>query len=358
MFGIYGGNQPREKGVLTMGLIGKIISGGQAGVGRGAIEAAHELGFPYGGLIPKDRLAEDGKVPLKFSCMTEDTRKYSLNWADQNIIDSDATLILSRTSELTGDAKRIEEACKKYCKPYWIDNPDQPGKWAEGFKLLFWIEEKFGERGIVLNVAGSRESRDEGIQAATRLFVKEFLAEYGVNDPLPEVKIIGESPFVKVDNGEGVGWEFKAIDPIACRVIFASISPGELMKSLGEEHGMRELLTCGCGIADCAGIRYERFERTEDYVRWSFNYRGDARTLYFDRAMYERSAVEMLHEVYRTKVCWSFNGYEYHCYEDFKAAVDEFLAAKPQFKAIWDGLEDWETRGTAPCDTVDVTRSE
>ena len=39
-------------------LISKIISGGQTGVDRGAIEAARELGFPYGGLIPKVRLAD------------------------------------------------------------------------------------------------------------------------------------------------------------------------------------------------------------------------------------------------------------------------------------------------------------
>ena len=45
-------------------LISKIISGGQTGVDRGAIEAALELGFPYGGLIPKGRLAEDGAVPV------------------------------------------------------------------------------------------------------------------------------------------------------------------------------------------------------------------------------------------------------------------------------------------------------
>ena len=47
-------------------LISKIVSGGQTGVDRGAIEAALELGFPYGSLIPKGRLAEDGIVPEKF----------------------------------------------------------------------------------------------------------------------------------------------------------------------------------------------------------------------------------------------------------------------------------------------------
>ena len=39
-------------------LISKIISGGQTGVDRGAIEAALQLGFPYGGLLPKGRLAD------------------------------------------------------------------------------------------------------------------------------------------------------------------------------------------------------------------------------------------------------------------------------------------------------------
>lgn len=50
-------------------LIGKIVSGGQTGVDRGALEAAYDLGFPYGGLIPKGRLAEDGIVPEKFDRM-------------------------------------------------------------------------------------------------------------------------------------------------------------------------------------------------------------------------------------------------------------------------------------------------
>ena len=46
-------------------LIGKIVSGGQTGVDRGALEAAYDLGFPYGGLIPKGRLAEDGATDIR-----------------------------------------------------------------------------------------------------------------------------------------------------------------------------------------------------------------------------------------------------------------------------------------------------
>ena len=47
-------------------LIGKIVSGGQTGVERGAIAAARELGFSYGALIPKGRLAEDGNSEHRF----------------------------------------------------------------------------------------------------------------------------------------------------------------------------------------------------------------------------------------------------------------------------------------------------
>lgn len=58
-----------------MMLIAKIISGGQTGVDRGALEAVLELGFPYGGLIPKGRVSEDGQVPLVFDKLEVAPRK-------------------------------------------------------------------------------------------------------------------------------------------------------------------------------------------------------------------------------------------------------------------------------------------
>lgn len=39
-------------------MIGKVISGGQTGADRGAIEAALKAGFAYGGLVPKGRPAD------------------------------------------------------------------------------------------------------------------------------------------------------------------------------------------------------------------------------------------------------------------------------------------------------------
>ena len=80
-------------------LISKIISGGQTGVDRGAIEAALELGFPYGGLIPKGRLAEDGAVPEKFDRMEVAPRKDYLFRTEWNVTHSDAALIIARKQE-------------------------------------------------------------------------------------------------------------------------------------------------------------------------------------------------------------------------------------------------------------------
>ena len=160
--------------------IAKIISGGQTGVDRGAIAAALELGFPYGGLIPKGRRAEDGIVPLEFAAMTEDTRKDYLHRTELNVVDADATLILSLSSTLTGGTKRTADFCAKHGKPYWIDNPEHPKETDRGLELLQWTESKFGGRGIVLNVAGPRESKAPGIQEKTKAFIKRLIEEGGL----------------------------------------------------------------------------------------------------------------------------------------------------------------------------------
>ena len=156
-------------------LIAKIVSGGQTGVDRGALEAALECGFPYGGLIPKGRLAEDGQVPEKFDQMEESARKDYLYRTEWNVVHSDATLILSRDRELTGGTKRTADFCEKHNKPFWIDNPENPNQTDRGLEFPYWLEAEFGERGVVLNVAGPRESKASGIQESTRNFVAKII---------------------------------------------------------------------------------------------------------------------------------------------------------------------------------------
>lgn len=163
-------------------LIAKIVSGGQTGVDRGALEAATELGFPYGGLIPKGRLAEDGIVPLKFDAMTEATRKDYLFRTEWNVAHSDCTLIISRYNlqpgavqeSLQGGTERTRQFCVVHEKPYLVIFK---GSFNAVRDWLVGTAEQLGKResGLVLNVAGPRESKNPGIQATTKEFVKGLI---------------------------------------------------------------------------------------------------------------------------------------------------------------------------------------
>ena len=153
-------------------LISKIVSGGQTGVDRGAIEAALELGFPYSGLIPKGRLAEDGIVPEKFDKMEVSYKKDYLFRTEWNVTHSDATLIISNyctepnkpRETLTGGTLRTERFCIDHAKPRLVlftQNLSKTIDWLLGL----------GKEDIVLNVAGPRESKSRGIQESTRTFI-------------------------------------------------------------------------------------------------------------------------------------------------------------------------------------------
>ena len=127
-------------------LISKIISGGQTGVDRGAIEAALELGFPYGGLIPKGRLAEDGAVPDKFDRMEVAPRKDYLFRTEWNVTHSDA--IWQNRSCL---------------KKIWYTIPRSPGVCLERtarperpFRTGLRRRGSNGSRGLTLRVSSAR----------------------------------------------------------------------------------------------------------------------------------------------------------------------------------------------------------
>jgi hypothetical protein len=49
----------------------RIVSGGQTGVDRAALDIARELGMPYGGFVPKGRWTEDGPLPADYQNMIE-----------------------------------------------------------------------------------------------------------------------------------------------------------------------------------------------------------------------------------------------------------------------------------------------
>ena len=161
-------------------MIGKVISGGQTGADRGALEAALKAGFAYGGLVPKGRLAEDGCVTAKFTAMEEaDTEDYRFRtrW---NAEHSDATLILAFSDQLEGGTQRTRQYCMNARKPYFVDNPNPPasdGDQLAVFKCIAKVSKKIGGRPLVLNVAGPRESKEPGLEAAVESYVARLISE-------------------------------------------------------------------------------------------------------------------------------------------------------------------------------------
>jgi predicted Rossmann-fold nucleotide-binding protein len=76
-------------------MIQKIISGGQTGVDRAALDAAIKLTIPYGGWIPRGRLTEDGPLPPKYQLKETGSTRYA-DRTEKNVLEADATLIISR----------------------------------------------------------------------------------------------------------------------------------------------------------------------------------------------------------------------------------------------------------------------
>lgn len=147
--------------------IQKIISGGQTGVDRAALDFALEKGIEIGGWIPKGRRAEDGCISAKYRNLVETkTRNYAQR-TKLNVKDSDATLILSN-GELIGGSLLTLELAERFEKPFLhIDLADLEIDRAveKTKKWLYSINCK------VLNVAGSRASKDAGIYLQTKNFL-------------------------------------------------------------------------------------------------------------------------------------------------------------------------------------------
>ncbi|UWX58168.1 putative molybdenum carrier protein [Chlorobaculum sp. MV4-Y] len=157
----------RIPGRSGCGGLSMIVSGGQAGVDRGALDAAIAAGFVHGGWCPRGRRAEDGVIPEKYRLVETPYSRYAVRTA-WNVHDSDATLVLT-SGPLAGGTKLTVEYARRYGRACMIVDLD--GR-ADAGTVVEWI----GANGIgVLNIAGPRESEKPGIGENARRFVLEII---------------------------------------------------------------------------------------------------------------------------------------------------------------------------------------
>ena len=155
----------------------KIVSGGQTGVDRAALDIAMALQIPHGGWCPKGRRAEDGRIASKYLLQETDARDYSVR-TEKNVIDSDSTLILFRDT-VTGGTQLTRYLASKHERPQMrIDlqqaNSEQQLQLARS-EISNWLKK---HQIKVLNIAGPRESSNPGIYQQAMNFLSAVFTEF------------------------------------------------------------------------------------------------------------------------------------------------------------------------------------
>jgi predicted Rossmann fold nucleotide-binding protein DprA/Smf involved in DNA uptake len=145
----------------------RVISGGQTGVDRAALEAALALGLACGGFCPRGRRAEDGTIPARYPLTETRSRDYRVR-TRRNVLAADATLVLARGRLAGGSAltRRLALAAGKPCLV--VDLAAAPAAAA----VRRWLR---ANRVRVLNVGGPRASTHPGIHAEALAFLLHVL---------------------------------------------------------------------------------------------------------------------------------------------------------------------------------------
>ncbi len=148
----------------------KIISGGQTGVDRGALDAALECGVEAGGWCPEGRKAEDGVIPDQYPLLELEGSGYRQR-TKRNVIDSDGTLIIY-FNQLSGGTEQTVFFCIKEKKPYLLIDATELSEQRAAER----VKEFIGDHNIgVLNVAGPRASSESQAHEYTLKVVKAVI---------------------------------------------------------------------------------------------------------------------------------------------------------------------------------------
>lgn len=167
----------------------RIMSSGQTGVGRAALDAAiHHMIYEWGGWVQRGKIADDGQIPDRYfnserlsSGLKECNSSRPARRTVLNIEDSDATMVLRFSGGgrvLSPGTKLTIKICRDKGKPYRIFDPSKVRsvphavQWICEQKVL----DRDGDRGIkTLNISGPREAKSPGIYDRSLLYLNDVL---------------------------------------------------------------------------------------------------------------------------------------------------------------------------------------
>ena len=154
----------------------KIVSGGQTGIDRAALEAAVAHGLSVGGWVPHGGWAEDRPVPpgicADYPSLKPTPSADPAERTEWNVRDSDRTLILVTAAGLAASPGTAVTAAfaGRYDRPCLVVDIGQPDA---ADRIARWLAEAGPE--TVLNIAGPRESEAPGIHAAAAALLRDAL---------------------------------------------------------------------------------------------------------------------------------------------------------------------------------------
>jgi Circularly permutated YpsA SLOG family/Domain of unknown function (DUF6794) len=201
-------------------MLKRIISGGQTGADRAALDVAIELGIPHGGWIPKGRKTEDGVLPDKYHLKEMPTGSYP-KCIKQNVIDSEGTLIISH-GKITGGSGLAWACAEKYNRPYLHVDLNSTSPFSATKAISYWLTHHDIE---VLNVAGPRLSKDPDIYDATVSLLKSAVHLDIIDTAMPDPSVA--NPLVPATVAEAVD-DLISILPLSDKAIIAKMKEEEL----------------------------------------------------------------------------------------------------------------------------------
>lgn len=137
-----------------------VMSGGQTGADRAALDWAIHHQIAHGGWCPKGRLASDGPLPLHYQLRETESTGYRQR-TKLNVQDSDATLIFN-TGRLDGGTLQTVRFAHTMKKPYRVFQLDHSNLEEVAPEIVEWLT---GVRLNMLNIAGPREEKRPGVYA-------------------------------------------------------------------------------------------------------------------------------------------------------------------------------------------------